>query len=526
MRVGGENNWGKNPVRVRDLRRKLFYLFMNHDHLKSEGKKEGAIKRANMGLVNAPKKFIDAPSRPVNSETLDSEIEKLLNEQNRSGTNIDLEVYGPDLRKTVNSSQGYQRIKSQTKFITQLYFAALLGFSKYKGSPTGASKEDQLAYVVMSNIVHARACVRKTDCKETCKLMCPNKHRMLEFSCSPVTHGEEALRYTFAPGRALPRVARTFGFNMTWVDGEEDHFDPTTWNVEWPSDFSQHRRAWQAFAGEGGKVWNGDVEEIIYGGTIEEFITAYSEMMTNAGPREMKENEGPTVLPTKQRPSGGASRRPSSARPATAKLFKMDVLVGQWNNESAPLLLRQLVLNPGVIAQDDKPPVRYATTEARVHIRPEYELQKHLSVNGVHKPEKLKNSVTVIYEATESEMDLITSAVPGRCLPVFSLFNEDEPFKLAEIGVGAEPGSGLDIDLFVRRCDVRMIAADVDVNDIEGPKCDTRAPTMPAEGFARLLAEAETEGQTRSDVYHTVLRKRVVIKLPRSSDDNDWRSSE
>ena len=521
MRVGGENNWGKNPVRVRDLRRKLFYLFMNHDHLKSEGKKEGAIKPANMGLINVAKQFIDAPSRPLDSETLDSEIEKLLNEQNLYGTNIELEVYSRDLNKTVNSSRGYKRIKSQTKFITQSYFAALLGFSKYKGSPNGPSKEDQLAYVVMSNIVHARACENKTDCKETCESMCPVKHRMLEFSCLPVPHGEEVSRYTYAPARALPRVARTFGFNMTWDDGEEDHFDPATWDDDkWPSDFSQHKRAWKAFAGIPPSP---NVKEIIYGGTIKEFITAYSEMMTNAGPREMKENEGPPVKP---RPSGGASRRPSSARPATAKLFKMDVLVGQWNNESAPLLLRQLVLNPGVIAQDDKPPVRYATTEARVHIRPEYELQKHLSVKGVHKPEKLKNSVTVIYEATESEMDLITSAVPGRCLPVFSLFNEDEPFKLAEIGVGAEPGSGLDIDLFVRRCDVRMIAADVDVNDIEGPKCDTGAPTMPAEGFARLLAEAETEGQTRSDVYHTVLRKRVVIKLPRSSDDNDWWSSE
>ena len=540
MRVGGENNWGKNPVRVRDLRRKLFYLFSRHDHLRSEGQKEGAMKKRNLGRTNMGSFFVDESLKirpPSIPDSLDPAIERLLISEERSDTTIDLECDGAHLNNMINSSQIYQHIKARTSFINQAYFAALLGFSGYKGNKHGPSNKDRLAYVVMSNIVHARECkdIEDCNCKRACKSMCESRHRVLEFSCSPTTQVEEArvmpsLRYTFAPARALPRIARAFGFNKTWVDGEKDHFDPATWGGEWPSHLSQHNRAWQAFAGErtttNGRQ-NGGVEEI-YGGTIKAFINAHSEMMDNAGLREMKANEGQSLLPRKQESSRGASRCPSSAQPATDNLFKMDVLVGQWNQTSAPLLLRQLVLDPGVIAQDDAPPVTYAATHARLSILPEHVLQEHLSIKGVRVPKRMEteNPFTVAYHRAESEMELVVSATPGRCLPVVSLFNDDEPFKLAEVGVGVKPGSGLDIALCVRRCDVRAIAADVDVNDVKGPKCGIDAPTMPAEGFARLLAEAEAEGQTRSDKLHSILRRRVVITLPPSVDENDRQSGE
>ncbi|MEM9760898.1 MAG: hypothetical protein AAF968_00045 [Pseudomonadota bacterium] len=527
MRVGGENNWGKNPIRVRDLRRKLFFLFVRHDQLKSEGQREGAMKSANLGRNNV-RLFLDESlgiRSPSDAAPLASEIEQRLISERRSDTRIDLEVFGAHLNSTKESIKLYQHIKLRTSFINQAYFASILGFPGFKG---GNSKQDQLAYVVMSNIVHARVCESIADCGVTCTSMCEASHRALEFSCSPPTQqGPEPLRYTFAPARALPRIARAFGFNKTWIDGEEDYFNPATWDGEWQSDFNLHRRAWQAFAGEcTTTVLERGVEEVVYGDTLNAFITAHKEMMSNGGPREMKAHEGSTLLARRSGSSKDVGCRRSSARPATDNLFRMDVFVGQSNEASAPLLLRQLVVNPGVIAPDDAPPVIYAASQARLRILPEHALHGHLSFKGVPTRVKIESSVTVDYNATAGEMELIASASPGRCLPVVSLFNDDVPFLLAEVGVGAEPGSGLEIDLRVRRCDVRAIAAHVDVNDLEGPVCELDAPMMPAEGFDRLLAEAEAEGRTRSDKLHSVLSKRVLITLSPSVDDNDWRPDE
>ncbi|MCA8929627.1 MAG: hypothetical protein KDC18_16295 [Alphaproteobacteria bacterium] len=119
MRVGGENNWGKNPVRVRDLRRKLLYLFTRHDQLKSESQKEGAMKGANLGreLVG---RFFGEPLQirsPSWHDSLDLVIKHRLVAQRRTDTEIDLEFYGGHLNNIVGSIRKYEHIKQRTSFI-------------------------------------------------------------------------------------------------------------------------------------------------------------------------------------------------------------------------------------------------------------------------------------------------------------------------------------------------------------------------------------------------------------------------